>query len=375
MEVAHITWDPLRGFVDHDRLSFEPQLVLAFGPYSRLRQADARSALSQRFGDVPVIGASSGGSVRGARVADEDVVLTAVRFRDTQLRVAAVELGEHATAFDAGVSLGHQLAAEDLRLLFLLSNGLQVNGSEVVRGLARDLPPGVPVSGGLAADGAAFANTLIMTGGEPREQGLCAVGFYGPSLRVGCGLAGGWSAFGPERLITRATGNLLFELDGRSALELYRDYLGPHASGLPATALRFPLSVRAQRESSPEVVRTILGIDEGERAMRFAGDMPEGHLARFMFASTPRLVDGAALATERALKHHGGAPELALLVSCVGRRLLMAQEAEEELEAVAEALPTGCRVSGFYANGEICHTRPGEALHNQTMTVTLLSEP
>ncbi|MCA9640637.1 MAG: FIST C-terminal domain-containing protein, partial [Myxococcales bacterium] len=312
-----------------------------------------------------------GGSIRGTCVCDGNLVLTAMRFREAEVRGACAVLSDFASAFDAGVSLGQQLSDASLRLVFVLSNGLVINGSEVVRGLAAGLPKDVPISGGLAADGAAFKDTLLLSKGKLVRSGLCAVGLYGESLRVGCGFAGGWSAFGPERVITRSSGNLLYELDGCSALKLYRDYLGPYAEGLPAAALRFPLSVRAEVADSPQVVRTILGIDD--EAMRFAGDVPEGHLARFMFSSTARLVDGAAVAAQRALEQHGGTPQLAILVSCVGRRLLMAQEAEDELDAVVEPL-RDCKLSGFYANGEICHTMPGEALHNQTMTVTLLSE-
>ncbi|MGE0326441.1 MAG: FIST signal transduction protein [Polyangiaceae bacterium] len=373
LDVAHITWDPVDGFIDHDTLDFEPQLVLSLGEYSAFTQGDAVSAICRRFHPDIVLGGSSGGTVRGTRVSDGDVVLTAIRFRKAQVRLACAELRDFATAFDAGISLGQQLADSELRLVFVLSNGLDINGSEVIRGLAAGLPKGVPISGGLAADGAAFKDTVLLSKGKAVKSGLCAVGLYGRSLRVGCGFAGGWSAFGPERVITRSAGNLLYELDSCSALKLYRDYLGPHATGLPAAALRFPLSVRAERADSPQVVRTILGIDDNDDAMRFAGDMPEGHLARFMFASTARLVDGAALAAQRALEQHGVDPQLAILVSCVGRRLLMAQEAEGELDAVAEQLGS-CRLSGFYANGEICHTMPGEALHNQTMTVTLVSE-
>jgi len=44
---------------------------------------------------------------------------------------------------------------------------------------------------------------------------------------------GGWDPFGPERLITKSKENILYELDGQSALELYKKYLGEHAKVFP----------------------------------------------------------------------------------------------------------------------------------------------
>ena len=71
---------------------------------------------------------------------------------------------------------------------------------------------------------------------------------------------------------------MLYELDGRPALALYKEYLGDRASGLPATALLFPLAVRSDRSATRRTVRTILGIDEEQQSMTFAGDVPEGWL-------------------------------------------------------------------------------------------------
>jgi hypothetical protein len=238
------------------------------------------------------------------------------------------------------------------------------------------LPAGVAVTGGLSGDGARFGETWVCANGAAEQKRIVLLGFYGDRLRVGYGSMGGWDSFGPERRITRSKGNVLFELDGRSALELYKEYLGSHASGLPASGLLFPLTLRSE-ETGESVVRTILAVNEADQSMTFAGDMPEQALARLMRANFDRLIDGAAGAARTCRQKLGEEKtDLAILISCVGRKLVLKQRIEEEVEAVVEVLGETVVSTGFYSYGEISPFIPEArcALHNQTMTVTTLSE-
>ena len=204
---------------------------------------------------------------------------------------------------------------------------------------------------------------------------VVAAGLYGERLQVVCGSMGGWDPFGPERRITLSKGNILYELDGQPALDLYRTYLGEHAAGLPSTGLLFPLTVRASREE-PGVVRTILGVDEAERSLIFAGDVPQGFYSRLMGANFDRLVDGAVGAARASWHADSAVPELAFLISCVGRKLVLEQRVEEEVEGVQGVIGTSTPIAGFYSYGEISpFAISGRCeLHNQTMTVTILAE-
>jgi hypothetical protein len=256
----------------------------------------------------------------------------------------------------------------------VLSDGLGVNGTELVAGLTAGTGSQVLISGGLAGDGPRFERTWVLVDGVPRVGYVTALGLAGDDLVVSHGSRGGWDIFGPERLITKSDGNVLYELDGQPALELYKKYLGDRAVGLPATGLLFPLAVRASGESGRSLTRTILAVDEATQSMTFAGDMPQGALAQLMRASFDRLVDGAYDAASDADGMPEG-PTLALAVSCVGRRLLLGARTEDELEAALSALPPGTVQIGFYSYGEIS---PGVAgtcdLHNQTMTITTFGE-
>jgi hypothetical protein len=291
--------------------------------------------------------------------------------------VAAAYLSESSSIEATGTLLGDRLAADDLRHVLLFSDGLHVNGSELVRGLTQRLPKGVTVTGGLSADGSKFEQTIVLVDGRPQDRVVVGVGLCGDSIRVGYGSVGGWDPFGPERVVTRARGNVLHELDGQSALGLYRRYLGEHARELPASGLLFPLSIRPNRETAG-VVRTILSVSDADDTMTFAGDIPEGSYAQLMRANFDRLIDGAAKAATISARAISATPaELALLISCVGRKMVLKQRVEEEVEGVRDVVGPDAVLAGFYSYGEIAPFGPDASceLHNQTMTVTTLSEP
>lgn len=336
--------------------------------------------LASAFPLAVIAGCSSAGEIAGAQVQDDSLSVAVARFEHTHLRWALTAIDGAADSLAAGSRLAAQLAAPQegaaLRAVFVLSDGLGVNGSGLVAGLSRALPAGVTVSGGLAGDGARFARTWIIERTRRLGGHVGAVGFYGERLRVGHGCDAGWSDFGPERRITRAEGNVLYELDGRPALELYKTYLGERAAGLPGTALLFPLAVRRDEHDPHLLVRTILGVDEATQSMTFAGDLPQGGIGRLMRANTDRLIGSAESAAASAM--HAlppGRPALVVSVSCVGRRLVLGERTEEEVETVQASAPERCAHVGFYSYGEISPMDGGAAeLHNQTMTVTAFCE-
>lgn len=358
------------------------QLVLLFGGTDVLAGQGWQAELSRLHPEAACFGCSTAGEILGTHVHDDTLVATAIRFDATPLQLRHTRLQDAGgDSREAGAALARSLPKDDLRHVFVLSDGHQVNGSELVRGMLGELPAGVHVTGGLAGDGARFERTLVLADGEPREGVVAALGLYGAALRVGFGSLGGWDTFGPKRIITRSHGNVLHELDDKPALELYKTYLGEHAAGLPATGLLFPLGIRRPGETR-SVVRTILAVDERDQSLTFAGDVPEGSVAQLMKANFERLIDGAADAAKATEAAHGirpGAgpgPQLAVLISCVGRKLVLKQRTEEEVEGVREVLGPTTALTGFYSYGENCPAAPDAdcELHNQTMTITTFHE-
>ncbi|HRQ71758.1 MAG TPA: FIST N-terminal domain-containing protein [Phycisphaerales bacterium] len=350
-------------------------LVLAFGG-SALRDDPAPiTQVAEGFPDSHVLGCSTSGEIHGAELHDKGLSVAAFRFSRAKVRSASAPVRSAEDSCRAGELLGEQLDAPDLAAVLVYSDGLSVNGTELASGINSVLRGRAVVTGGLAGDGTAFKRTWVVRNGEPRDGFIVAAGLYGESVRVGHGSMGGWDSFGPERLVTRSKGNVLHELDGKPALSLYKTYLGDRARGLPATGLLFPLALRSNPQDPKVLVRTLLAVDEKDQSMTFAGDIPQGSCAQLMRANIDRLISGAGSAASLTGALERKAPCLAVAVSCVGRRLVLGERTEEELEAVHDALPEGSGMIGFYSYGEISPYVSGSCdLHNQTMTLTTISE-
>jgi hypothetical protein len=355
-------------------------LALYFGTRETLANSARYDELRIMFPDAHVVGCSTGGQIHNDVISDNEISVATLSFDATTIRLACEPAFMPEQSRKCGAAIGKTLAAADLAGIFVLSDGLSVNGSELVAGITSIVCQRVPVTGGLAGDGAQFKETLVGADCAPRQHLVAAIGFYGQAIRFGHGSAGGWDEFGPRRRITRSTGHVLYELDGRPALDLYERYLGEEdAKGLPGTALLFPLRIYDPQRPKHDLVRTVLAVDRDARSMAFAGDVPEGWVAQLMRGNFDRLAAGAADAARQAssaiAKNFEG-DGLAVLVSCIGRRLLMGQHTTDEVEAVGAEFGSRITRLGFYSYGEISpHAVSGVCeLHNQTMTVTAITE-
>jgi len=356
--------------------TLDAAVVLVFGDRDLLATDSWRAELTAAYPRAHIVGCSGAGEIADVRILDATIVATAVSFSSTRIKCVSVVCDPGVDSRDLGIRLAQQVRDDELAHVLVFSDGLEVNGSHLVEGLSAELPESVTVTGGLSADGERFEQTLVVCDGPARSRAVVALGLCGSKLRVGCASLGGWDPFGPERLITRSEGNILFELDGKSALGLYKEYLGDQAAGLPATGLLFPLSLRGEG-GQDGVVRTILSVDEQTQSMTFAGDVSEGRYARLMKANVNRLLDGAVGAARASRGVLGDLePDLLLLISCVGRRMVLRQRTEEEVEAVREVVGDGPALAGFYSYGELSPFAPDAKceLHNQTMTITALTE-
>ena len=377
MQIEQTRWSQGKGWTagPPGGLGVNAQLVLLFGSPACLKQTTWQDEIRRAYPRAHRLGCSTAGEIYGTEVTDETLVATAIAFESTRLHGVSLQINDANDSFQAGEELAKSLPHDSLVHVLVISDGQNVNGSELVAGLTKYLPANVTLTGGLAGDGDRFQETLVLWDGPPQPNTIAVLGLYGDRIRIGFGSLGGWDAFGPERVVTRSKGNILYELDGQPALALYKKYLGAHAKDLPASGLLFPLSLKTSAGES--VVRTILGVNEGEDSLTFAGDMPQGGHARLMKANFDRLIDGAIGAAQTSYVALGSTPpELALLISCVGRKLVLKQRIEEEVEGVREVLGQEAVLAGFYSYGEISPFNPYAKceLHNQTMTITTLSE-
>lgn len=355
---------------DFDRMHC--QLVLVFGEPSLITDTSVFNYLERSYPEAHIILSSTSGEIIHNDVFDNSVVVTAIEFDNTNIHCAETNINMHKNSYDAGHYLMQQLQQSDLSAAFIISDGTYINGSELVAGFNETNSQSVPVTGGLAGDGSRFTKTFVGLNQLPAEGVIVAIGFYGRQIQIGHGSFGGWDEFGPVRTITRSDKNILYEIDGRNAFDLYQDYLGPYKDALPGSAMLFPLSVK-EPGADTAVVRTILNINEQDRYMVFAGNVPDGSHIRLMKANYNKLIEGSSRAAQHTLAAN---PDLAILISCIGRKMILRDRTEEEVHAVNEIFGTATCTTGFYSYGEISPFNTGSLslLHNQTMTITTFTE-
>ena len=351
-------------------------LILVFGSSSYLDFTEPFHALRQHYPYSIMVGCSTAGEILGDEILDDSLVISITRFEHTAISLFTTPILSMDVSYQSGEMIATKLVSDDLSAVLVLADGLNTNGTDLVKGINATLDQQTLVTGGLAGDGIDFKRTWVLVDGIPKEQHVCGIGFYGDRVTINHGSQGGWKTFGPDRLVTKSSRNVLYELDGKPALALYKNYLGEMADGLPATGLRYPLSL-TEENSDKHLVRTILAVDEQQQSLTFAGDISEGHYARLMFATFDNLVDGAERAAQMLMLDVEPDTEvLAIAISCVGRRMVMEEDPEAELGAILDFLPPQTSQVGFYSYGELSPSvKNGSCdLHNQTMTITTIYE-
>ncbi|ENY3837911.1 FIST signal transduction protein [Vibrio vulnificus] len=376
MKIEQIVWQEghWQGLSSSSQLDSINTLIIVFG-----RASDASLVqLSAKMPHSQVIGCSTAGEIIDNTILENAVVATIILFEKSTIHLASAHIEEGVrTSFNIGVQLGQELSShkDNLKHVFVLSDGLLINGGYLVEGFRSVLPSDVQVTGGVAGDGEHFSRTFVTSGVKTESGAVVALGLYGESLDIRFGSRGGWCPFGMERKVTQAKDNVLYELDDQNALDIYKAYLGDLADELPASGLRFPLEITLP-EKNLKLVRTLLATNENDGTITFAGNIPKGVSAKLMRASSDSLIDGARLAASLCHDEENQAPTVAILISCVGRKLLLRQLAEDEVEAVHHELGENVVICGFYSYGEIAPIdKNGKSeLHNQTMTITTLRE-
>ena len=361
---------------NHENLLYkDAKLVIGFGSGSILTAERSYLNIQSKFPKATICLCSTAGEIFDTEVYENSISIVALAFTSSFIKTSIVNIDSETSSLKAGEKLVKQLPKENLKLIFVLSDGGKVNGSELVKGLNANNNEGILITGGLAGDGTKFEQTFVGLNAVPESGNIIAIGFYGEKLNLSHSSLGGWESFGLERKVTNSKGNVLFEIDNQNALNLYKTYLGKYADELPGSALLFPLSLTLSEKQEP-IVRTILSINETNQSMTFAGDIPDGSKVRFMKANFDRLIDAASEAATNCLAINKINPKLAFLISCVGRKIILSNRIDEEVEAISEILGKDTTITGFYSYGEISPLKPFTncELHNQTMTITCIDE-
>lgn len=373
----------LKRHIDEDWEYLSPKqdlnnpLVLVFGNRYLLEASSIYDDVKKLFPNGHLVFGSTSGDIMSQSVDDESISITAIEFEKSQFLIKTSNvLNSDLDSFKTGNDLIKQFPSEGLKYVFVVSEGSFINGSQLTKGMNTATEDNLLITGGLCGDAARFEKTLASYNENPKQGEIVSVGFYGESLEVTFSIHGGWTPFGPERIVTKSDSNILYELDNQPALDLYKKYLGEKSKELPGAALLYPLNVKKSEDEAHSIVRSILNINEEDNAMILAGDIPENSKVQLMMTNVDNIANASERAAKQALELRENKPQLAFLVSCIGRKLVLDQRVEEEIEEVVEVVGRGTTICGFYSYGEIApfHGENNCQLHNQTMAITLISE-
>ena len=355
-------------------LNLSPQLVLVFGSRLTIEASpNYYSDLKSLYPVADIITASSAGNIIDESLLDDTIIATAIEFTKTKLKTGFFELGKLDDKA-IGEKIANYFAAPDLANILLFSCS-GINAGNILNGINGILKGSVPVSGGVAGDDTRFEKTLVGLNENLSDKYLVAVAMYGNNIKVAHGSKGGWDAFGPRRKVTKSHANIVYEIDGKPALDIYKEYLGLKAKELPGAALLFPFAI-IDSETGEQIVRGVQTVEEEKKSLVFYGDIHEGETLQLMRCDFDRLVDGAADSAKQTFLKDSRPPELAVLISCVARRLVLGQLTEEELVETKKVFGAATTICGFYSYTELSPVVGDNAchLHNQTMTITTFSE-
>ena len=370
MKINQFSWTKSLGWDIPPETQNHVNLVLVFAETDYFFDPICYEDLRRFFPSAHIVGVSTAGNICGTDITDASITISAVSFDRGSVKLFKITPGDGHKTQELVAELIEKIQAPDLRHLFVLTGGLSVDGTKLSAGLSAG---NIPVTGGLAGDGPRFIKTWVMADGPAEQNCIAILAFFG-DLEIHSGFSTGWVEFGIERVVTRSVGSTVFELDHAPALETYAKYLGDRVDELPSSGLRFPLSARKDENEIP-VIRTLLGINKEEQSLTFAGDIPQGSLCRLMKTDIDSLIDASGIATKKIMADHKGQTGLSLVVSCIGRRLVLGQLSGEELEAIKDGVGQSFVMTGFYSYGELAPFNFHScSLHNQTTSITVISE-
>lgn len=261
--------------------------------------AGIQEAISTDF----LVGCTTDGEISSEGFSTGSAVLGGITTDEVVFHLASVS-GISQDSEAAGRELG-RLLPSTVRYVQIFSDGLTGNGCAMLRGLSSVLGNAVPVCGGTAGDAGRFQETFQFIGADLLTDSVVGIGFSG-DFSLGTGVRSGWSPIGIAKKVTRAEGNVVRELNGQPALEVYERFLGKHADKLPSVGVEYPLGLTHLQEHPRDdpflVLRATISVNREEGSITFAGEVPEGSMVRLTCGDHASILEATEKAARLALQ-------------------------------------------------------------------------
>lgn len=311
-------------------------------------------------GGSSLIGCSDAGEITNHGPTQKSVAVMAIR-SDRISFYTGLGKNVKAGAREAGQAVAREVkekADKTLRAFIMLPDVLTGNGADSVRGILDVLGPHFPVVGGAAGDDFLFEKTYEYRDGEVESGAIAGVGLAG-DFTIGIGVRHGWVPIGMPMRVTKASGAVLKELDGRPAINIYEDYFGQKADelrkeALARLAITYPLGLKIPEYEQEYLIRDPITVS-ADGSITCAAEIPEGSEVRLMIGSKERAVEAAEDAARHLMKEFERdrtRPKFVLVFNCIAREKLFAQKAGDEIHAIMQIVGPDVPMLGFYTYGE-----------------------
>ncbi len=358
-----------------------PDLVLVFATIG-YDQSTVVRAVRRATGGAPLVGCSAEGTVVGDEADESSFALAVGLFASDDVRFAtAWASGLEADARACGRRLADELrphVSDDTAALLLFADGLTFNFDRFVAGLAGLMPAGrrLPLFGGTAGDNFKFSKTYQYCGDQVMSEGAVAVLMSGP-VRIATAVNHGSSPIGGERVATRCEGNVIYEIDGKPALDVLREY--DNVDDWPKTAASFGVGFRAPASLGGQdeyVIRFMPARDVERGSVTIATEVKTGTSVWMTRRDPERIAAGVRRIGAEVRERLGGiSPAVVLHFDCSGRGALVLREQQrndlvKELRAMVGKPETPW--IGLYTYGEIGPVGGVNHFHNYTLVLCAL---
>ncbi len=345
-----------------ERVSSDSVLIQIFSGILDLRVVhDVLNTVLSKVPQAIIIGTTTSGEIMNGKMLDESLVISMSIFENTS--VQSVHYMDDDSEM-MGREVGRNIVNAQTKCIVMFADGLNCNGDAILRGLSQSCSKEVVVAGGMSGDNGNFEKAYCIYGNQVFEKGLVAVSLSNPALEVFHTYNLSWKPIGKKMIVTRAEGNILYEINHKPVKDIYAKYLGENVvQQMPGSTIEFPLILH---EGGVDIARSMISLTDNEGII-YAGELCEGQEVRFGIGSPNMLTESA----HKSYNLTKNAPIEGLFAySCIARKAFLGKNLESELVPLSKISP----LAGFFTYGEFYHGSDGNKLLNVTTTVLGLSE-
>jgi len=256
----------------------------------------------------------------------------------------------------------------------VLTDGLSGTGEKLIAELQDRAQGQAQIVGGAAGDEGKFKLTTVGTGERAATDAATALSVFGLH-RWGVGVNHGLRPTTKQMRVTRATGNVIEELDGQVPFDVYRQHAAERGVSLrPETATNYLVANELGIHFFDRIARARAPLSVGaDGSLTCGASVPKGSMVSILDGDPVSMVEAARTAAEEAKENLAGRPAAGvLLFDCVCRGMILKEAFRREVESVRQVFGD-TPIAGFLTYGEIARYQGKlDGWHNATAVVVAI---